>query len=377
MDFEVGEEYSRLEVAREFGFNDDRQSTRGGIFHRNDKVLLLKTEDKQTYEDRWDPTNLGTLTYFASTKGYHINKNNHTIDLPIDSGANREFVDGTCPIILFSISGDSYRYMGEFERSHLVTEHIVRNGYYVPGFQIKSKNPELITPYISDYLDNVNAKNHWTPNQIKSFSRMYIHEEISLEDIREMAITLNKSVTMITDVINSVRGKGDPSSVSEKTIASIRREISKNDEYEKKCLGYEIEVKGKARVNQKIFRSKLDEIFKNKCCLTGINKRETLIASHVLPWSMSDPFQKINPNNGLLLNTFHDALFGKYLMTVRTDGTVEYLDSLEESLGKGIYRHMCAPYTEISFPAEYHPSKESFDFHNKEFDKLCEIEGRS
>lgn len=376
MDLIIGKEYDRLEVAHEFGFDDDRQSMRGGIFLRNDKVLLIKTEDKQNYDDHWDPQNIGNLTYFASTKGIHKNKGDSIIDLPIDSGANKEFRDGTCPIILFCRYGDSYRYMGEFERTDSKPVHMIRNRYYVPGFQIISKNPDLISPYINEYLDNANANEHWTSSQIKAFSHMYFQGEMSLEDYRDIAISLDKPVATIKDAISSLND--GPSSMPKEAIASIKKAILiRDEEYERSCFGYDVKISRKVRVNQAVFRHNLDKIFKNKCCLTGINRREALVASHVLPWSLSDPYQKIDPNNGLLLNTFHDALFDKHLMTVRADGTVDYLDGLEKSLGELAYGRMCSPYTKISFPEEYHPSKEAFDHHNKIFDELNDIESRS
>lgn len=117
-------------------------------------------------------------------------------------------------------------------------------------------------------------------------------------------------------------------------------------------------------------------MFGNRCCLTGIGRREVLIASHILPWKLSDPWQKVDPNNGLLLNAFHDSLFDKYLMTVRDDGSVEYLDSLKDSLGD-TYRSMCSKYTKVKFPDDYSPIKESFEHHNKRFEAIMEMEGRT
>lgn len=77
---------------------------------------MIKDEDRNQYEDRWDPYNPGTLLYYATLKSIPKNKTPEIRDLPINSGANKAFRDGNYPIILFIKSGDSYRNMGEFER---------------------------------------------------------------------------------------------------------------------------------------------------------------------------------------------------------------------------------------------------------------------
>ena len=53
--FEIGKEYRRLDITRRFGYSDDRQSMRGGLFFRDNTVILIKDEDGDQYEDRWDP----------------------------------------------------------------------------------------------------------------------------------------------------------------------------------------------------------------------------------------------------------------------------------------------------------------------------------
>ena len=340
-------------------------------------MIMLKSEPGSNYEDRWDPDSLGTLTFFATLKGLGINRSGSVIDIKFKTGANKELRDGNCPIVLFCKTDKSYRYMGEFERVDSKPIHIVRNGYAVPGFKIASKNPELIAPYIKDYLNNIDKEDNWSDEQIEAFSHMYFQGETDLEDIREIAISLDKSVTTVNDVIDALSNKPVPS-ITEETLTAFKKAISKSEEERQMTgRGYDIEVYGKERVGQATFRYRLDKIFDHKCCLTGIGRREALVASHVMPWKMSNHHEKVDPNNGLLLNSFHDSLFDKHLMTVRVDGTVEYLDSLKQSLGNSVYDHMCDPYDKIIFPEDYHPWKEAFDFHNKIFEEKSEEESHS
>jgi putative restriction endonuclease len=72
------------------------------------------------------------------------------------------------------------------------------------------------------------------------------------------------------------------------------------------------------RLDQTAFRKMVLSNFDEKCCITGINQTELLIASHILPWSM-DAGNRLNPRNGLALNTLHDKAFDRGLITITED----------------------------------------------------------
>jgi putative restriction endonuclease len=85
------------------------------------------------------------------------------------------------------------------------------------------------------------------------------------------------------------------------------------------------EVEGKekerlviVRVNQSLFRKMVLTNFNNQCCITGIKQTELIVASHILPWSR-DKGNRINPKNGLALNTLHDKAFDCGLITITQD----------------------------------------------------------
>ncbi len=66
-----------------------------------------------------------------------------------------------------------------------------------------------------------------------------------------------------------------------------------------------------------------------------------------------------------------------HIMAVRIDGSVEYLDGLKDTLGEKLYGKMCAPYDMIEFPGRYAPLRKAYEYHNRRFEGISEIEGRS
>jgi putative restriction endonuclease len=89
------------------------------------------------------------------------------------------------------------------------------------------------------------------------------------------------------------------------------------DEYKQED-GREVERKVKIRLDQSIFRGVVLTNFNNQCCITGIGILELIVASHIAPWSR-DERNRLNPKNGLALNTLHDKAFDKHLITVTED----------------------------------------------------------
>lgn len=129
--------------------------------------------------------------------------------------------------------------------------------------------------------------------------------------------------------------------------------------------GRERETMIKVRVNQKFFRSMILSSFENKCCITGIDIPQLLIASHIKPWS-KDVENRMNPNNGLCLNVLHDKAFDKGLITITTDYKVKLSSLLKKSNNQilsGYFKETEGK--EIILPSRFSPSKEFLDYHNK------------
>lgn len=125
----------------------------------------------------------------------------------------------------------------------------------------------------------------------------------------------------------------------------------------------------KVRVNQSIFRTMILATYNNKCCVTGIDNTDLLIASHIVPWS-KDEKNRLNPMNGLCLNALHDRAFDKGLITISADDytikissklkTKNIVESIEQSFmnfeGESIY-----------LPDKFLPAKEFLKIHNDTF----------
>jgi putative restriction endonuclease len=77
----------------------------------------------------------------------------------------------------------------------------------------------------------------------------------------------------------------------------------------------EREVLMRVRVNQNFFRTAVLASYKFQCCITGLPFPELLNASHIVPWSHSIT-ERVNPTNGLCLNSLHDRAFDRGLLTI-------------------------------------------------------------
>jgi putative restriction endonuclease len=132
--------------------------------------------------------------------------------------------------------------------------------------------------------------------------------------------------------------------------------------------GKEAERLIKVRVNQSIFRKVVLSNFNSKCCITGIDIPELLVASHILPWS-KDKLNQLNPKNGLSLNTLHDKAFDKYLITIT--------DELKIKISSKFYEHQSIPSIQQNFidydgkqilmPKKFDPDAEFLKYHNDRF----------
>ena len=133
--------------------------------------------------------------------------------------------------------------------------------------------------------------------------------------------------------------------------------------------GKEKERLVKVRVNQSIFRTMILATYNNKCCITGIDNADLLIASHIVPWS-KDEKNRLNPMNGLCLNALHDRAFDKGLITVSAeDYTIKISSKLKT---KNIVASIEQSFINfdgrsILLPDKFLPAKEFLKTHNEQF----------
>lgn len=75
----------------------------------------------------------------------------------------------------------------------------------------------------------------------------------------------------------------------------------------------------KQRIGQNFFRNAVLASYDYQCCITEIASPNLLRASHIKPWTKSNPTEKTNPANGLCLNPFHDHIFDKGYISLNDD----------------------------------------------------------
>ena len=71
----------------------------------------------------------------------------------------------------------------------------------------------------------------------------------------------------------------------------------------------------RVRRGQQFFRQAILCAYGGRCCISGINVPQLLVASHIKPWS-DFPDDRLDPRNGLCLSSLHDAAFDVGLITL-------------------------------------------------------------
>jgi putative restriction endonuclease len=122
----------------------------------------------------------------------------------------------------------------------------------------------------------------------------------------------------------------------------------------------------KSRVNQTFFRDVVLSSYQNRCCITRLPFYELLNASHIIPWSV-DPSNRLNPHNGLSLNTLHDRAFDRGLITVMPNYTIRISSSINEFLDYESVKKYFLYYHKknIILPNRFLPDKSFLEYHNK------------
>jgi putative restriction endonuclease len=122
----------------------------------------------------------------------------------------------------------------------------------------------------------------------------------------------------------------------------------------------------KTRVNQYFFRDSILGIYDGKCCITGLSIPKLLVASHIVPWAY-DSKNRLNPENGLCLNSLHDRAFDEGFLTVTTDYKVKLskaiLDFQKEEVVKKFFNDFEG--LTITMPERYFPSMKFLEYHNQ------------
>jgi putative restriction endonuclease len=121
------------------------------------------------------------------------------------------------------------------------------------------------------------------------------------------------------------------------------------------------------RLDQTVFRKMVLSNFNYTCCITGIDHPELLIASHILPWSQ-DKGNRLNPRNGLALNTLHDKAFDRGLITITEDLKIKVSSTLMSSTVPSIRDNFIAfNGKDLIAPKKFSPEPTFLRIHNDRF----------
>lgn len=120
----------------------------------------------------------------------------------------------------------------------------------------------------------------------------------------------------------------------------------------------------KTRVSQSFFRSTILSSYNTSCCITGISIPDLLIASHIIPWSVNRT-ERLNPRNGLCLNSLHDKAYDKGYITIDENYKIRLSKKIEEFERIETIERMFFDYEgkEIKLPDKFLPNKEFLTFH--------------
>jgi putative restriction endonuclease len=161
---------------------------------------------------------------------------------------------------------------------------------------------------------------------------------------------------------------------SERLLARLTgksfEQLSHIDENELPKNGKEREAVVRIRVNQNFFRATVLAAYSFSCCITGLSVVELLNASHIIPWSLNIE-NRVNPRNGLCLNSIHDRAFDRGFLTILPDYTIKISSALKKLTKNIAVSDFFLRYdgTDIKLPERFLPDKAFLSYHNNEIFK--------
>lgn len=120
------------------------------------------------------------------------------------------------------------------------------------------------------------------------------------------------------------------------------------------------------RIRQSFFRRAVLSSYGRRCCMSGVDDSQLLVASHIVPWSKDKP-NRLNPSNGLCLSAIHDRAFDNGLISVSSDYHVLVSARLLESNNEfttATFGSLVGK--KIDLPDRFRPDKELLARHREE-----------
>ena len=132
--------------------------------------------------------------------------------------------------------------------------------------------------------------------------------------------------------------------------------------------GRERSVIIKQRVNQSFFRSTVMSAYNFHCCISGVNIAELLEACHIVYWSQ-DERNRVNPKNGLCMNSFFHKAYDKHLLGITPDMRIVVSEELlQGSTEISFFNYLkTIDGKKILLPDKFLPQKELLEIHYNKF----------
>jgi hypothetical protein len=119
----------------------------------------------------------------------------------------------------------------------------------------------------------------------------------------------------------------------------------------------------KSRRGQQKFRRMILASYEQRCAISGIDDDRLLVASHIAPWATRTD-RRLDPRNGICLNSLLDRAFDNGLISVSNDYEIMYSRQLSEDNTKKLMQFGSA----FSLPHRFKPDADLLREHRKRFD---------
>lgn len=156
---------------------------------------------------------------------------------------------------------------------------------------------------------------------------------------------------------------------SEKILAKLE---GKNLEHKYKedlfdIFQYEGKVKErviKTRINQNLFRKIVLSNYNSKCAISEIDIPELLVASHIKPWA-KDKENRLNPSNGICLNSLYDKAFDRGLIGITSSYTIIFSKQLKKEYKKEYFKKYFSQIEDkkLHLPERFLPNINFLEYH--------------
>lgn len=127
------------------------------------------------------------------------------------------------------------------------------------------------------------------------------------------------------------------------------------------------------RINQDFFRRAVLSSYNNCCCITGINNKSLLEASHIVGWT-KDEANRTNPQNGLCLNVLLHKAYDEDLIGISPDYEIfvsdEFFGSKLETVDVSTKEYIKSiNHRKLIMPKRFLPDRDLLAIHYETFRK--------